>query len=193
MELDENENKNINNILSRNDSVGFSDFRCNEGVPFQWEMQPGIPKHPQQQQNIIPPLTPPPAILSSNLPWPSISDHSQFSKPSSSSSSSSSNWSTRFRFWKRKAIVILIKKQTRRSKNVVREGSQEYGDSFDAFAGVKSLSDRESVAMSLPFDSSLSSSSSSRSQSPIRGIYGKPLSCFPVYVSKFHVSFARRD
>ncbi|KAI9122878.1 hypothetical protein K1719_005767 [Acacia pycnantha] len=196
MELQENHKNNIN-ILSRNDSAEFSYFRCNEGIPFDWEMQPGIPKHPQQQQH-IPPLTPPPAILSSNLRTPSMSHHPNFSKPSSPNC-----WSTKkLRFWKRNTAseAVILRKQTRSSNKLVREGLQEF-DNVDGFAGAdnsKCLSDRESMAKSsLPFDSSFSSSSlsSSVSQSPIRGINRKPLrSCFPMHWSKIQVSiFARRD
>lgn len=51
--------------LSRDSSVGQSSstyYRSsnNEGVPFDWEMQPGTPKH-RPQEEIIPPPTPPPA------------------------------------------------------------------------------------------------------------------------------------
>ncbi|KAK4265479.1 hypothetical protein QN277_026528 [Acacia crassicarpa] len=203
MELQENPKSNIN-ILSRNDSAEFSYFRCNEGIPFDWEMQPGIPKHPQQQQQQhIPPLTPPPAILSSNLRTPSMSHHPHFSKPSSPNCWPSTK---KLRFWKRNTAgeAVILRKQTRSSKKLVREGLQEF-DNVDGFAGAdnnnKCLSDRESMAMSsLPFDSSFSmfsssSSSSSGSQSPIRGIRGKPLrSCLPMHWSKIQVSiFARRD
>ncbi|KAB1204255.1 hypothetical protein CJ030_MR8G016434 [Morella rubra] len=61
-------------MLSRNSSVGCSSriyYRCPEGVPFQWEMQPGTPKHPQKE-DVMPPLSPPPAVLSLGLPKPCI-------------------------------------------------------------------------------------------------------------------------
>ncbi|MFS7935961.1 hypothetical protein Hanom_Chr05g00409741 [Helianthus anomalus] len=54
--------------LSRDYSVGQSSstyYRstANEGVPFDWEMQPGTPKH-RPREEVIPPPTPPPAMQS---------------------------------------------------------------------------------------------------------------------------------
>ncbi|GKV47033.1 hypothetical protein SLEP1_g53974 [Rubroshorea leprosula] len=63
-----------NKILSRNYSAGYSSriyYRSPEGVPFNWEMQPGTPKDPPKEDN-LPPLSPPPAILSLGLPKPCI-------------------------------------------------------------------------------------------------------------------------
>ncbi|CAL1358507.1 unnamed protein product [Linum trigynum] len=46
-----------------------------EGVPFNWETQPGTPKNPPKEE-AIPPISPPPAVLSLSLPKPSIiNDH----------------------------------------------------------------------------------------------------------------------
>lgn len=54
----------FNRILSRDSSVGQSSRiyyqNVTEGVPFKWEKQPGTPKNPQQNE-AIPPPTPPPA------------------------------------------------------------------------------------------------------------------------------------
>lgn len=54
--------------LSRNASVGQSSCTYyrntnNEGVPFDWEMQPGTPKQ-RPREELIPPPTPPPAMQS---------------------------------------------------------------------------------------------------------------------------------
>lgn len=75
-----------NRILFRNNSVGCSSrisyyCRSPEGVPFQWERQPGAPKHPPKQ-DAIPTLSPPPAILSMSLPKPCIAvdDHEERAK-----------------------------------------------------------------------------------------------------------------
>ncbi|KAF7838040.1 hypothetical protein G2W53_006522 [Senna tora] len=178
------EDKCLNKILARNGSMGCSSriyyYRSSsEGVPFKWEMQPGIPKHtPNQQELLLPPLSPPPAILSLGLPKPSIS---QEAKPCSST------WAKLW-FWK---------KRNRRSKEVKElEGVNNVGLEYG--------SDSESVTMASPFESSFSSSSSSASspspsmsassESPTTiGIYGKTLNCFPVHVSKILVSIARRE
>ncbi|CAE6176556.1 unnamed protein product [Arabidopsis arenosa] len=58
--------------ISRNSSVGYYDERRPEGIPFKWEMQPGTPINTQPQED-VPPLSPPPAMLSLGLPKPSIS------------------------------------------------------------------------------------------------------------------------
>ncbi|CAH8279996.1 unnamed protein product [Arabidopsis lyrata] len=66
--------------ISRNSSVGVSSRlfyyyhhrSFNEGVPFKWEMQPGTPINPPPEE-IIRPITPPPAFLSLGFPKPSIS------------------------------------------------------------------------------------------------------------------------
>ncbi|KAG7621810.1 hypothetical protein ISN44_As04g026680 [Arabidopsis suecica] len=58
--------------ISRNSSVGYYDERMPEGVPFEWEMQPGTPINTQPRE-VVPPLSPPPAMLSLGLPKPSIS------------------------------------------------------------------------------------------------------------------------
>lgn len=58
-----------NNFPSRNSSMSRSSRfyyrRTTEGVPFQWEMQPGTPKsNPPLTEVIPPPISPPPAVLS---------------------------------------------------------------------------------------------------------------------------------
>lgn len=45
-------------------------YRTTEGVPFQWEMQPGTPKDPSLIEAVPPPISPPPAVLSLGLPKP---------------------------------------------------------------------------------------------------------------------------
>ncbi|CAH2077938.1 unnamed protein product [Thlaspi arvense] len=58
--------------ISRNSSTGYYYHQRSEGVPFKWEMQPGTPinTHPVE---IVPPISPPPAMLSLGFPKPSIS------------------------------------------------------------------------------------------------------------------------
>ncbi|KAJ6355433.1 hypothetical protein OIU77_005928 [Salix suchowensis] len=60
-------------VISRNSSAGCSSRifynRSAEGVPFQWEMQPGTPRDPPREE-IIPALSPPPAMLSLGLRKP---------------------------------------------------------------------------------------------------------------------------
>ncbi|XVF34207.1 hypothetical protein REPUB_Repub18cG0039000 [Reevesia pubescens] len=100
----------FNRIISRNSSVGCSSriyyYRSSEGIPFNWETQPGTPKE-SQKEDILPPISPPPAVLSLGLPKPRInieepkpsmklisSDDGEFmASPRMSSSSSSSSFS----------------------------------------------------------------------------------------------------
>ncbi|XP_010536905.1 PREDICTED: uncharacterized protein LOC104811785 [Tarenaya hassleriana] len=63
--------------ISRNSSAGCSSrmclyYRSPGGVPFDWETQPGTPIDPPPEE-IVPPISPPPAMLSLGLPKPSIS------------------------------------------------------------------------------------------------------------------------
>lgn len=69
----------FNKIISRTSSTGCSSranyyCRSHEGVPFEWEMQPGTPKDPPRAASPPPPLSPPPAIVNLTLPKPSIED-----------------------------------------------------------------------------------------------------------------------
>lgn len=188
-------------ILRKDSSVGCSSRiyypRSSEGVPFQWEMQPGIAKaeHAPKTELLLPPLSPPPAILSLGLPKPSF-----FEDPKPSSST----WSKRLRFWQRKREI------NRNNSRKLKQGTQECSrDSSVEFVDCACYSDEESVTMmASPAGSSFSSSGSSsfsfrksrssfvsaRSESPSRSeIYGKTLSCFPVIPVQILVSIVRRD
>ena len=73
-------------VISRNSSVGVSSRifyyyhhrGLDSGVPFKWEMQPGTPINPQPEE-IVPPLTPPPALLSRSLTKPSFGESNKHS------------------------------------------------------------------------------------------------------------------
>ncbi|KAI3772073.1 hypothetical protein L6452_03247 [Arctium lappa] len=87
--------------LSRDSSVGQSSctyYRSttNEGVPFDWEMQPGTPKH-RPQEEIIPPPTPPPAMQSPSFPRPNVDLYVE--------SKESTPW--RFWLWKKRLSKII--------------------------------------------------------------------------------------
>ncbi|CAN1165624.1 hypothetical protein LINPERPRIM_LOCUS33840 [Linum perenne] len=66
-----------NHVISRDSSVHCPSsrvFYCRsnaDGVPFNWETQPGTPKNIPKEDS-IPPINPPPAILSLALPKPSF-------------------------------------------------------------------------------------------------------------------------
>ncbi|KAI8019965.1 hypothetical protein LOK49_LG04G00287 [Camellia lanceoleosa] len=125
-------------LLLRQSSIGQSShiyYRNADGVPFQWEMQPGTPKNPPEN-DVIPPLTPPPAVHSLGLPKPCVVDQSN--------NKGSNRWTVWF--WKK------IKK-----KNVNGTGSGNF-ESSTVFN-----SEREFVGS--PHDSSSLSSSSSSSSS----------------------------
>ncbi|KAL8149482.1 hypothetical protein AgCh_006477 [Apium graveolens] len=64
-------------FLSRESSVGQSSriyHRSAEGVPFNWETQPGTPKNPRREE-VIPPPTPPPGSQSFFPPIKHCADH----------------------------------------------------------------------------------------------------------------------
>lgn len=83
-------------VLSRNSSVGHSSQvsydRRPEGVPFQWEMQPGTPKNLPTKEHDLPPLSPPPAVVSLGLPRRCISCEDR--------AKGSATWS-KLKFWKK--------------------------------------------------------------------------------------------
>ncbi|KAK8545131.1 hypothetical protein V6N13_066435 [Hibiscus sabdariffa] len=75
MEGDGRRGVSLGRIISKNPSLGYSSrfyyYRSSQGIPFNWEMQPGTPKQPQND-DILPPISPPPALLSLGLPKPRI-------------------------------------------------------------------------------------------------------------------------
>ncbi|KAK2412565.1 hypothetical protein QL285_047743 [Trifolium repens] len=174
-----------NKILSRKSSVGCSSrisyYRTGEGVPFKWEMQPGIAKESSPKE-VLPPLTPPPKFLSLGLPKPSILEAK---KPSSTMS--------KLRLWKKRVLKTKCRKPQEDS----------FHEDFDLLSGLDCSSDSES--MMSPRGSSFSSSSSSLSlmkssrsslnsacscsENTTKRVYG---SCFPVHISRVLVSITRR-
>ncbi|KAF8102590.1 hypothetical protein N665_0198s0288 [Sinapis alba] len=86
--------------ISRSSSVGVSSRlfyyyhhrSLEDGVPFKWEMQPGTPINPPTE-DIIPPITPPPALLSRSL-----------TKPSLGESNKRSPFTAKVKLWKWKSI-----------------------------------------------------------------------------------------
>ncbi|WVZ10100.1 hypothetical protein V8G54_014630 [Vigna mungo] len=177
----EYEKMSLGKILSRRSSLGCSSrnsyYRSGEGVPFKWEMQPGVAK--ERPKDDLPPLSPPPALLSLGLPKPCVPD-SKSSSPS------------RLRFWKKR---VKHGKSKKSSQDCFHE---EDVIGLDMFARFDCSSDSESVASSR--GSSFSSwSSMSFVKSPttttMKEVDGKPLTfgCFPIHVSRVFVSAARRD
>ena len=182
-------------VISRDSTVGCSSriyyYRNSEGVPFEWEMQPGTPKEPPKDEE-IPPITPPPAVLSLGLPKPCINNEQPKAK----------TWLIMLRFWNK------IKKN-KESKSVKAVGSQ--GSSHDTHdCGTEKFefcgSDSEFLESSSSLRASSSSSSSSLSLSNghsvrsarIESPEGKAnsfhgiLSCTPWRISTILVSIARR-
>ncbi|KAE9609860.1 hypothetical protein Lal_00006461 [Lupinus albus] len=190
-DIEEPMNISLSNILCRKSSIGCSSrisyYRSGEGVPFKWEMKPGIAKESPKEE--LPPLlTPPPALLSLGLPKTCIMDNP---KPSTRS---------RFRIWNKK------EKRGKGKKT-------QMGNLFDldVFARLEYCS-TDSESMTSPQGSSFSSSSSSSlsimksrpsrhsstsSGSTFSEVHGrKPstiLGCFPMHFTKILVSSARRD
>ncbi|KAJ8767315.1 hypothetical protein K2173_017359 [Erythroxylum novogranatense] len=182
-------------VISRNSSVGCSSrvfyYRSSEGVPFKWEMQPGTPKDPQKE-DAIPPLSPPPAILSLGLPTPCILIEEP--KPS-----------VRFRLkiWKhiKKLHLSRQSKSMSRRSNVITDGTSS-PDKFDRLEFYSSDGDfmtspRKSISStssSLLFSNSNGHSiRSSRLESPARETRQGPYGCGPWSVTSVLVSLIRRN
>lgn len=175
-----------NKILSRKSSVGCSSrisyYRSGEGVPFKWEMQPGIAKESSPAKE-LPPLTPPPKFLSLGLAKPCILDTKI---PVTAMS--------KLRFWKKRVIKI--------KSNKPQEDC--FHEDFDVLSWLDCSSDSEFMAS--PRGSSFSSSSSSMSminstrsslnsvcscsERTIKRVYG---GCFPMNMRRVLVSITRRD
>ncbi|KAJ4709315.1 putative OSBP(Oxysterol binding protein)-related protein 4B [Melia azedarach] len=176
----------FNKVLSRDSSVGYSSrilyYRSAEGVPFKWEMQPGTPKDPPKE-DILPPLSPPPAILSLGLPKPCINiEEPKFSMRS------------KLKFWKHNY------KKSQEIKRVLSNKEHDHVNKFSSGSFVKfelDSSDGEEFMASRRNSSSSSSSSfsfsqSSRIQSPARekidrSIYG----CGPFNITSILVRVGR--
>ncbi|KAL0404609.1 UNVERIFIED_CONTAM: hypothetical protein Sradi_2101700 [Sesamum radiatum] len=130
----------ISRILARESSVGQSSrifYRSAEGVPFKWEMQPGTPKNPQEQ-DVIPPLCPSPLMQSLGLPLPNL-DHDEVKETTVKTS----------RIWSLKKMVKKsINLDLRRSK---QHESSRFGDSGGEFVGSAENSSFSSDASSSSF------------------------------------------
>jgi len=177
--------------LSRNSSVGCSSrlyyYRsAAEGVPFNWERQPGTPKHPPNDETLIPPLSPPPAARGLELPKPC------FEQPKAQAAT-----------WPRLAIRFWNKcKTNKQRKNTVNACFRATGsDKFEKleyfsadYCSEFMASARNSSSSSL---SSLSFSNgpsvqSSRLECPGRDSFQGPLSCSPWKISAIVLSISRR-
>lgn len=181
-------------VLSR-DSVGYSSRvgygRLPEGVPFQWEMQPGTPKNlPSSKEHNLPPLSPPPAVVSLGLPRPCIDCEDRPKEQTS--------WS-KLKFWKK----IRIYKRSH-GKGKAQKGPRDGGK---ASADVPSLGHNKVESFefwSSDGDLAVSprrSSASSLSSSVLsfgNGAQGEPLdhhrlrSCAPWNLNALAVYFAKR-
>ncbi|OIW18683.1 hypothetical protein TanjilG_13435 [Lupinus angustifolius] len=191
MDLDfENQrDKLLSKNLERESSMGCSSrisyYRSGEGVPFKWEMQPGIAKESAKEE--FHPLTPPPGLLSLELPKPCINLH----HPKSSAQS-------RLKFWNKKTKHGKGKKH--------QENSNEELVGFDMFSRLDCSSDSESIASprgsSFSWSSSLSImkgrsslQSSTNSESPISEVHRRrslSLGCISINIPRILVSNAKR-
>ncbi|KAL0383259.1 UNVERIFIED_CONTAM: hypothetical protein Scaly_0613200 [Sesamum calycinum] len=130
----------IGRILARESSVGQSSrifYRSAEGIPFKWEMQPGTPKNPQEQ-DVIPPLSPSPLMQSLGLPLPNL-DHDE---PKETTAKTSRIWSLK------KMVKKSINLDLMRSK---QHESSRFGDSGGEFVGSAENSSFSSDASSSSF------------------------------------------
>ncbi|GMI84206.1 hypothetical protein HRI_002089900 [Hibiscus trionum] len=180
------EEKFFNRNISKNPSVGYSSriyyYRSSEGIPFNWEMQPGTPKQPQKE-DILPPISPPPALLSLGLPKPRI-DIIHEHKPSITKL-------RLFKFWKQ------VKRSRGNNKNIDQAAPADnyLSDKYYSSREMSSSDDGEFMAASARISSFSSSSSFSFSNgssdpsigSSVNRYYG----CGPLNFSSFRMSRSR--
>lgn len=179
--------------LSRNSSVSsvgcssrFYYYRNAEGVPFNWEMQPGTTKYPPKEE-VIPPLSPPPAVLSSELPKPC------FEQPKAQAAVS---WPRLIRFWNKS------KQTNKQRKNNVNAagfttGSDKFDQKFEFFSSDScefmgsARNSSSSSSSSLSFSNGPSMRSSGL-RSPGRDSFHGTYGCSPWNISAIVLSIARR-
>lgn len=173
-------------VISRTSSIGCSSHSIYysgtaEGVPFKWETQPGTPKDPPPQ-DLLPPLSPPPAVLSLGVPKPCINQP----KPRP-------RLRLRLRFWKR---IMKSRDGRRAAEATTIEYSNGdpfcHNDKLETFSFLSS----DCEFMASPRDSMSSSTTSSSSSSPssfldsltVRNMgrvsFGRPSSCSAGQINK---------
>ncbi|XP_015887184.3 uncharacterized protein LOC107421988 [Ziziphus jujuba] len=183
----------LNRIISRNSTVGCSSrvyyYRSSEGIPFEWEMQPGTPKDPPKEE-ALPPLSPPPAVISLGLPKPCILNLEP-------KTPSRSIWL--IRFWK-KCKKNKHKISSKFENNVGGDlqsdnkyyEKEEFCGSDHEFMASQRHSSTSSSSSPMSFSNGFDMESSSRMRSPARDSFRRPLSCSPWNFSAIMVSNAKR-
>ncbi|KAI3440095.1 Auxin-responsive protein [Psidium guajava] len=179
-------------VLSRNSSAGYSSRVCYgrtpEGVPFEWEMQPGTPKNPPKEQD-LPPLSPPPAVVSQGLPRPCIICEDPPKE--------STTWS-KLMFWKKVKIHKRSHNKSKGQKGRCDGGKAGVDDPRRGHSKVESLefwsSDVDLAAS--PHCSSASSLSTTLSfrkgANLAESLDHRPRSCAPWNLTALAVYFAKR-
>lgn len=125
----EGDGSSMRRILGREPSVGQSSrvfYRSAEGIPFKWEMQPGTPIHPQQEDE-IPAVCPSPLMRSMGLPLPNLDRDDPHQE---SSSKMSKIWSLR-KMVKKRIITSDISKKLEMliGRSGKQQESSRFGDS----------------------------------------------------------------
>ncbi|OWM87015.1 uncharacterized protein LOC116189123 [Punica granatum] len=197
----------FNKIISRASSMGCSSrgnyyYRSHEGVPFEWEMEPGTPKDPPRAAAPLPPLSPPPAVLSLSLPKPCMEDRDQPRKEFPSSLMRLDAWKKlikKYRLPKFKKEVKRVygdEDQHKVNKTSRASDVDKFEDSFDFWS-----SDPRDDFMVSPARSSNSSSGSSLSfpngpameSNSVSSLHDQPRSCIPFKLNTILVYVAKRS
>lgn len=184
-------------VISRDSSVGCSShiyyYRNSEGVPFEWEMQPGTPKEPPKDEE-IPPITPPPAVLSLGLPKPCINNEQPKAKA----------WLIMLRYWNK----IKKNKERKSVKAVGSRGSSSHdthdcgtekfefcgsdSEFMESSSSPRASSSSSSSSLSLSNDPSVQSARLENPEGKANSFHHGTLSCTPWSLSTILVSIARR-
>ncbi|KAK8515578.1 hypothetical protein V6N13_139450 [Hibiscus sabdariffa] len=187
MEGDGRRGVSLGRIISKNPSLSYSSriyyYRSSQGIPFNWEMQPGTPKQPQKEDT-LPPISPPPALLSLDFPKPCI-DIINERKPSSMMKLRV------FKFWKQ---ITRNRKNNKNLDQVTSTGIRRH-DKYHSSREMTSFDDGEFVTASSRVSSFSSSSSFSFSNGSSDPSIGSSLNryygCGPLNFSSFRISRSR--
>ncbi|CAN8301544.1 unnamed protein product [Cochlearia groenlandica] len=164
--------------ISRNSSVGVSSRifyyyhhrNLDDGVPFKWEMQPGTPINTPAAEEVVPPITPPPAFLSLNFPKPSLGESNSYNNKYSIFSGNN------LKLWRWKNLRKRCFSRWSSQSSLTRDYNNVHEN-----VGSNSCGERETFEESKDYRSSSSSSSSSSSKdlklikaSPYQWFKGSP-------------------
>ncbi|KAK9705814.1 hypothetical protein RND81_07G083900 [Saponaria officinalis] len=173
-------------ILARQSTVGSCSsrffYRAAEGVPFQWEKRPGT-AITAQPEDVVPPISPPPAVVAMGLPKPCINLMGE-PKP---------------RRWSSAWFVNKIRKIKLEGYNMINLGGTKkicYSEKYPNFGSQRYVCDSgrlSTSSFSSSFTSSLNGSFRDYKNSSNGNLQAKAFTCGPKRLSDMVVYFVRKE